>query len=120
MIGELSLGSAIFRTLWAGHHVHEKTFGLKRFGHPAVGELTLEYETFQAPGAPHHLLVVYTAPPGSPAEEALDVLRSTAPSAADRPQPRPWWRQAAGPCSSPAGAAVSADRTARSKARSTT
>ncbi|KJS58650.1 helix-turn-helix transcriptional regulator [Streptomyces rubellomurinus] len=76
LIGELSLGSPTFRTLWAGHHVHEKTFGTKRLRHPAVGDLTLDYETFQAPGAPHHLLVVYTAPPGSPAEQALHLLRA--------------------------------------------
>ena len=78
LIGELSLGSAEFRTLWASHHVHEKTHGPKRFRHPAIGEVTLNYETFQAPGATHHLLVVYTATPGSPAEEALNFLASFA------------------------------------------
>ncbi|MGK4579790.1 helix-turn-helix transcriptional regulator [Kitasatospora sp. HPMI-4] len=74
LVGELSLGSAAFRTLWAGHHVHEKSHGSKRFRHPEVGEVALGYETFRAPGAAHHLLVVYTAPPGSPAEEALGLL----------------------------------------------
>ncbi|MFJ2580416.1 helix-turn-helix transcriptional regulator [Kitasatospora aureofaciens] len=76
LVGELSLGSATFRTLWAGHHVHEKTHGPKRFRHPVVGDVTLGYETFQVPGAAHHLLVVYTAAPGSPAEEALHFLSS--------------------------------------------
>jgi transcriptional regulator with XRE-family HTH domain len=85
LIGELSLGSATFRTLWAGHHVHEKTHGPKRFRHPTVGDITLHYETFQAPGAAHHLLVIYSAPPGSPAEEALSFLGSlTAPNAITR------------------------------------
>ncbi|MFD7582949.1 helix-turn-helix transcriptional regulator [Kitasatospora sp. NPDC059817] len=74
LIGELALGSADFRRLWAGHHVHEKTHGPKRLRHPVVGDVTLDYETFQAPGAARHLLVVYTAAPGSPAEEALAVL----------------------------------------------
>ncbi|MQY05985.1 helix-turn-helix transcriptional regulator [Actinomadura macrotermitis] len=74
LVGELSLGSETFRTLWAGHHVHEKTHGPKRFRHPIAGDLTLDYETFQVPGAAHHLLVIYTAPPGSPAEEALAFL----------------------------------------------
>ncbi|KJK57426.1 helix-turn-helix transcriptional regulator [Saccharothrix sp. ST-888] len=83
LVGELSLGSPAFRTLWAGHHVHEKTQGPKRFRHPSVGDVTLHYETFQAPGAAHLLLVIYTAPPGSPAEEALNLLGSlTAPSTA--------------------------------------
>lgn len=76
LVGELSLGSETFRRLWAGHHVHEKTHGPKRFRHPAVGDITLEYETFQAPGATHHLLVIYTAAPGSPDEEALNFLGS--------------------------------------------
>ncbi|GAB2700420.1 helix-turn-helix transcriptional regulator [Kitasatospora kifunensis] len=85
LVGELSLGSETFRKLWAGHHVHEKTHGPKRLRHPAVGELTLNYETFQAPGSAHHLLVVYTAPPGSPAEEALNFLGSfTATTTAPR------------------------------------
>ncbi|MDP9848731.1 helix-turn-helix transcriptional regulator [Streptosporangium lutulentum] len=91
LVGELSLGSETFRKLWAGHHVHEKTHGPKRFRHPTVGDVTLNYETFQVPGPAHHLLVIYTAPPGSPAEEALNFLGSftasnTAPPA--RPQTR--------------------------------
>ncbi|MFF9644868.1 helix-turn-helix transcriptional regulator [Kitasatospora aureofaciens] len=80
LVGELSLGSETFRRLWAGHHVHEKTHGPKRFRHPSVGEVTLDYETFHVPGAAHHLLVVYTAPPGSPAEEALHLLGSVTAS----------------------------------------
>ncbi|MER7847067.1 helix-turn-helix transcriptional regulator [Kitasatospora sp. NPDC096077] len=80
LVGELSLGSETFRKLWAGHHVHEKTHGPKRFRHPVVGEVALSYETFQVPGAAHHLLVVYTAAPGSPAEEALNFLGSFTPS----------------------------------------
>jgi hypothetical protein len=57
------------------------THGPKRFRHPAVGDVTLNYETFQVPGAAHHLLVIYTAPPGSPAEEALNFLASFTGSA---------------------------------------
>jgi len=88
LIGELSLGSSTFRTLWASHHVHEKTHGPKRFRHPIVGDVILHYETFQAPGAAHHLLVIYTAAPGSPAEDALSFLGSyTAPSTATHAQP---------------------------------
>ena len=78
LVGELALGSATFRKLWASHHVHEKTHGVKRFRHPAVGDLTLHYQTFGVPGGAHHLLVIYTAPPGSPAEEALNFLASFA------------------------------------------
>ncbi|MEV0191124.1 helix-turn-helix transcriptional regulator [Kitasatospora purpeofusca] len=74
LVGELSLGSDVFRRLWAGHHVHEKTHGAKHFRHPVVGDVALTYETFQVPGAAHHVLVVYTAQPGSPAEQALRLL----------------------------------------------
>jgi len=86
LVGELSLGSAPFRKLWASHHVHEKTQGPKCFWHPEVGELTLHYDTFRASGTAHQLLVVYTASPGSHAEEALTLLGSlTAPSPTRRP-----------------------------------
>ncbi|MFI9271039.1 helix-turn-helix transcriptional regulator [Kitasatospora sp. NPDC052896] len=85
LVGELSLGSKAFRGLWASHHVHEKTHGPKRFRHPTVGDVTLDYETFQVPGAAHHLLVIYTAPPGSPAEEALNFLGSFTASGAASP-----------------------------------
>ncbi|MFF0630236.1 helix-turn-helix transcriptional regulator [Streptomyces sp. NPDC004296] len=85
LIGELALGSETFRKLWASHHVHEKTHGSKRFRHPAAGDIALNYETFQVPGAAHHLLVVYTAPPGSPAEEALLFLGSYTASPATPP-----------------------------------
>ncbi|MFE2041384.1 helix-turn-helix transcriptional regulator [Streptomyces sp. NPDC059477] len=89
LIGELSLGSETFRRLWASHHVHEKNHGPKRFRHPTVGDVTLNYETFQVPGAAHHLLVIYTAPPGSPAEEALNFLASfTSSDAATRSRPQ--------------------------------
>ncbi|MGW7444604.1 helix-turn-helix transcriptional regulator [Kitasatospora sp. NPDC054795] len=84
LLGELSLGSQEFRTLWAGRHVHEKSHGRKRFHHPAVGEVALDYETFRAPGTAHHLLVVYTAAPGSRAEEALGLLGALAAEPAAR------------------------------------
>nr|WP_279583316.1 transcriptional regulator [Fodinicola feengrottensis] len=87
LIGELSVQSPTFRGLWASHHVHEKTHGPKHFRHPTVGDLTLTYETFQVPGAAHHLLVVYTAAPGSPAEEALNFLSSFSPEDLSRAEP---------------------------------
>ncbi|WP_229816157.1 helix-turn-helix transcriptional regulator [Streptomyces lucensis] len=102
--GELSLGSETFRKLWPSHHVHEKTHGPKRFRHPTVGDVTLNYETFQVAGAAHHLLAIYTAPPGSPAEQALNFLGSFTAS-----QPTPPTRPRTGPKESrpePTGATV--------------
>jgi transcriptional regulator with XRE-family HTH domain len=78
LVGELSLKSERFRTLWARHDVREKTHGTKRFVHPQVGELTLHYETFAVAGSSGQVLSVYHADPGSPTEQALALLSSIA------------------------------------------
>jgi len=72
-VGELSLRSEPFRRLWARHDVKSKSFGVKRFEHPQVGPLELQYETLRLPDA-DQLLVTYTAAPGSPSETALALL----------------------------------------------
>ncbi|AUG78340.1 XRE family transcriptional regulator [Kitasatospora sp. MMS16-BH015] len=74
LVGELSLKSTDFRRLWADHQVKEKTYGLKRMVHPAVGELEFGYETLQLPADPDQLLVAYTVTPGSPTAERLALL----------------------------------------------
>jgi transcriptional regulator with XRE-family HTH domain len=76
LVGELSLKSEEFRRLWARHDVREKTHGVKRYNHPQVGELTLNYESFTVAGAPEQMLVVYLAEPGSSTEQALALLSS--------------------------------------------
>jgi transcriptional regulator with XRE-family HTH domain len=81
LVGELSLKSEEFRRLWARHDVREKTHGVKRYTHPLVGELTLQYESFALPASPGQLLVVYHAEPGSPSEQALALLSSVAAGA---------------------------------------
>jgi hypothetical protein len=78
LVGELSLKSERFRSLWARHDVREKTHGTKRFVHPQVGELTLHYETFAVAGTSGQVLSVYHAEPGSPTEQALALLSSIA------------------------------------------
>jgi transcriptional regulator with XRE-family HTH domain len=78
LVGELSVKSKQFARWWADHLVREKTTGTKRFRHPAVGELTLAYETLVPPGAPDQALVTYTAEPGSESETALRLLASWA------------------------------------------
>jgi transcriptional regulator with XRE-family HTH domain len=78
LVGELSLKSERFRTLWARHDVREKTHGKKRFVHPQVGELTIHYETFAVAGSAGQVLSVYHAEPGSPTEQALALLSSIA------------------------------------------
>jgi hypothetical protein len=78
LVGELSLKSEQFRSLWARHDVREKTHGTKRFVHPQVGELTLHYETFAVAGSTGQVLSVYHGDPGSPTEQALALLSSIA------------------------------------------
>lgn len=83
LIGALSVHSAAFRRLWADHNVLAHTTGVKRFHHPLVGDLALDYEVLQVAGDPEQVLVVYTPEPASPSAEALALLGSwtTGPAA---------------------------------------
>jgi hypothetical protein len=74
-IGELTVASERFRTLWARRDVRGRTTGLTRFDHPLAGRLELHYEKMILP-EPRQLLVVYHAEPGSPSEERLQLLAS--------------------------------------------
>ncbi|MFE4873269.1 helix-turn-helix domain-containing protein [Streptomyces sp. NPDC056682] len=76
LVGELSVRSADFARMWARHDVRAKTASAKRFRHPLVGDLTLNFETFSVNSAPGQHLVVYRAEPGSAAEQALALLGS--------------------------------------------
>ncbi|MBG0568592.1 helix-turn-helix transcriptional regulator [Actinoplanes aureus] len=82
LVGELSVTSPEFARLWAAQRVKDKTFGAKLLHHPVVGDLELAFETLALPGEPDQLLVTYTAPPGTPTYERLQLLASwTAPQA---------------------------------------
>jgi transcription regulator MmyB-like protein len=50
--------------------------GRKRFHHPLVGDLELDFEALELPGDPGQRINVYTAPPDSPSQEALNLLAS--------------------------------------------
>lgn len=76
LIGELSTRSEPFRQRWAAHDVRYHRTGAKRFHHPLVGDLTLDFEAFDLPGDEGQRLNVYTAPPDTPTAEALDLLGS--------------------------------------------
>jgi hypothetical protein len=76
LIGELSTRSEDFRRRWAAHDVRYHRTGRKRFHHPLVGDLELDYEALELPADPGQRINVYTAPPDSPSEEALHLLAS--------------------------------------------
>lgn len=87
LVGELSLGSADFRRLWADHTVRGKTRGRKRFQHPQLGEIALDYIAMRAPDDPDLTMMIYSAPPGSEAAATLQLLANlAAPPAFDRGQ----------------------------------
>ncbi|GGP54107.1 DNA-binding protein [Streptomyces variabilis] len=87
LVGELSVKSEEFRTLWARHDVKEKSHGVKRLRHPLVGELTLLWESLRPAGEAEQSLVTYCAEAGSPSAEALRLLGSwNADAPADGPR----------------------------------
>ncbi|WP_072314079.1 helix-turn-helix transcriptional regulator [Agrococcus sp. Marseille-P2731] len=80
LIGELSMRSEEFRTLWAAHDVRHHYAGLKRFVHPVVGALELHYLSVPLHGDRGMTLTTYPAVPGSPSADALRLLASWAAS----------------------------------------
>jgi transcriptional regulator with XRE-family HTH domain len=76
LIGELSTRSEEFRVRWAAHNVKFHRTGAKQLHHPVVGDLTLAYEALELPGDTGQRILVYTAEPGSPSQEALNLLAS--------------------------------------------
>jgi len=73
LIGELSIASQRFRTLWARHDVKHRSTGAALFYHPHVGSLDLHYTMLHLPDQ-RQILVAYHADPGSPFEESLRLI----------------------------------------------
>jgi transcriptional regulator with XRE-family HTH domain len=76
LVGELSTRSDEFRVRWAAHNVRFHRTGTKRIHHPDVGELELRYETMELSADDGLSIAVFTAEPGSAAQQALDLLAS--------------------------------------------
>jgi transcriptional regulator with XRE-family HTH domain len=82
LVGELSLRSDRFRTLWARQDVRHKSTGLSVLMHPQVGRLELRYEKLLIPATDLQTLVTYHADPGSESHERLRLLAAiSAPGA---------------------------------------
>jgi hypothetical protein len=79
LIGELSVSSDRFRTLWARHDVKHRTSGPIRLLHPEVGLLELHYEKLLMAES-GQTIVAYHAAPGSESHERLHLLGERAAS----------------------------------------
>jgi transcriptional regulator with XRE-family HTH domain len=72
-----------FRTVWDAHEVGIRPRGVKRFVHPELGSIELTCQTLLDPDQ-SHLLLVYTAVPGSESYEKLQLLSVVGTQALDR------------------------------------
>jgi transcriptional regulator with XRE-family HTH domain len=78
LVGELSTRSEPFRTRWAAHNVRLHRTGRKHFHHPVVGDLHLNFEAMELPADPGLSFLAFSAPAGSPDDDALRLLASWA------------------------------------------
>jgi hypothetical protein len=76
LVGELSLASPRFRTLWARHDVRTREGAEMRLVHPQLGELRLRREKLAISGTSGQMLVIYHADPAGPDADKLRLLGS--------------------------------------------
>jgi transcriptional regulator with XRE-family HTH domain len=88
LIGELSTRSETFRTRWAAHNVRFHRAGIKHLHHPVVGDLMLAYESMELTADQGLRLNAYSAEPGSPSQDALNLLASWTATPHDQPSTR--------------------------------
>ncbi|MBL7258201.1 helix-turn-helix transcriptional regulator [Paractinoplanes lichenicola] len=73
LVDDLLAGSPRFRELWESHDVTDEPTLRKTFRHPVVGPITLNCDVLDIADRDQRV-VIYTAEPGSPAEESLRLL----------------------------------------------
>lgn len=78
LIGELSMRSEPFRGWWAAQDVYVHRHGTKGFRHPAVGELELSFEALDLAGDDALTVLTYSAEPGTPSGDGLELLATWA------------------------------------------
>ncbi|MER6135483.1 helix-turn-helix transcriptional regulator [Streptomyces sp. NPDC001815] len=78
LVGELSMRDSDFGQWWGSRRAPSRGAAMKRFHHPLVGELVLDWDTFTCRSDPEQELVVWTAEPGTPSYDGLRALASRA------------------------------------------
>ncbi|MFK4083691.1 helix-turn-helix transcriptional regulator [Kribbella sp. NPDC020789] len=73
LIADLLAGSPRFAELWQTHDVAAEPTLCKTFNHPVVGPITVNCDSLAIADRDQQL-ILYTATPGSPSEEALRLL----------------------------------------------
>jgi len=85
LVGELSLSSSRFRTLWARHDVRALDGGTTTVRHPLVGPMRLHRDKLPLDDV---ILVLYYPDTGSEADEKLRMLAAlTQPGSVEQPDP---------------------------------
>jgi transcriptional regulator with XRE-family HTH domain len=80
LIGELATRSEEFRTCWADHDVRLHQTGAKHFRHPIVGLLDVDFDSMALLTKDEWglTLTCYSAQPGTPSDDAMQLLASWA------------------------------------------
>ncbi|MFE0856972.1 helix-turn-helix transcriptional regulator [Streptomyces mutabilis] len=73
LIGELTMRSDDFATMWATGDVSDCTVGAMHLQHPTVGAVNVDYQVWLQPDSPDHRVEIYTAN-DSTSSDALRVL----------------------------------------------
>ncbi|MGW1214396.1 helix-turn-helix transcriptional regulator [Streptomyces sp. NPDC002499] len=88
LVGELSVRSGEFRSLWAREYTRVPPYEVKRMHHSVVGDLELRHEALSIRSAPGQQLIILQAEPGSSSADGLALLGSlSAPEMPHRPDP---------------------------------
>ena len=74
LVADISALSPAFVSRWSMHKVRYHGAGTKTFHHPEAGDLELVYESLDMISEPGLTLTFFSASPGSPTANSLDVL----------------------------------------------
>ncbi|MGI5340309.1 helix-turn-helix transcriptional regulator [Streptomyces sp. CA-181903] len=74
LVGELTMKSPAFASLWAAHPVHKCIAPTRLFRHPLVGSMTLNNELMELSHDPDQRMAIFTADNDSPSAAALRLL----------------------------------------------